>query len=112
MMLSSVISRVSAAGFTPASASTAVTLPGRSASSRFRAEMFTAMLMSMPRVRHAAAWRSPLSSTKSVRGRMRPVLSASGMNSSGSSSPWRGWCHRTSASAPITSPVPTDIFGW
>ena len=49
--------------------------------------------------------RSASSSTRSVSGRISPVCSASGMNSSGQSRPRSGCCQRTSASTLRTRPV-------
>ena len=58
------------------------------------------------------AARSAAFSTQSVSGLIRPVCSASGMNSSGGISPSSGCCQRTSASTPTTVPVRASILGW
>ena len=50
---------------------------------------------------HRAAWRHASCSTARPSGTIRPVSSASGMNSSGGSRPPVGSCQRTSASTPV-----------
>ena len=64
-----------------------------------------------PRARRRSGAGRPRSTCR-VSGRIRPVCSASGMNSSGGTMPCSGWCQRTSASAPTTAPVGGSTFGW
>ena len=45
-------------------------------------------------------------------GSIRPLSSAIGMNSAGSSRPRSGWRQRTSASRPVISPVAGVTTGW
>ncbi len=58
------------------------------------------------------AWAQAVRSTHSPIGTMRPVSSASGMNSVGEMMPRSGWRQRTSASTPTIWPLGTSIWGW
>ncbi len=44
--------------------------------------------------------------------RIRPLCSASGMNTAGLTSPRCGWCQRSSASTPVIWPLGACTFGW
>ena len=56
----------------------------------------------------AQAWRR----TQRPIGTIRPLLSASGMNTSGEISPLTGWCQRRSASTPAMALVARLMIGW
>ena len=63
------------------------------------------LIVSGRSARHAApgcalAWRQPSRSTQRPIGTIRPISSASGMNSSGPTRPRSGWRQRSSASTP------------
>ena len=74
--------------------------------------MLTAISTGVPASRHATHWRTAVSITSRVSGLIRPVCSASGMNSSGRTSPQSGWFQRSSASTPVTWPLLGTACGW
>ena len=104
MIVLSVTSTVSRVAGTPCRAAPPPTNPGRSRSLSRRAETLKAIEMSWPRScqprRVATACRCPSGES----GLIRPLFSASGMNTSGLTTPWRGCSHRLSASTDRTSP--------
>ena len=61
---------------------------------------------------HSAPWRSASPSTQRPMPVIAPVSSASGMNSTGGTSPRSGWFHRTSASKPVVRPSVSRTVGW
>ena len=61
---------------------------------------------------HRRASAHALRSTHRPRGTIVPISSASGMNSSGRSSPRSGCCHRTRASMPAMRCVARETTGW
>jgi hypothetical protein len=67
---------------------------------------------STPRVRQEAAWRTACDSTQSPMAMMKPLSSATGMNSDGDTSPSTGSPQRISASAPVAAPVCRSSCGW
>ncbi len=62
--------------------------------------------------RQAASWRVAVPSTQRSRSQTSRLASATGMNSSGGTSPRPGRFQRTSASYPAISADPTSITGW
>jgi len=91
-------------GEVPVSARAAHTLPSSPDTMNCRGEMFTAIRGTFrPAASQAASWRSAPRSTQVPSGTIRPVSSASEMNSpGGTSAPSRR--QRTSASMPSTAP--------
>lgn len=57
-------------------------------------------------------WRHACSRIHTPMPLMRPLSSATGMNSSGGTRPLSGCCQRTRASTPFISPVVSDTMGW
>src|SRR5215218_4151765 len=110
MTPSSVISRVSAPGGTPARAIRSATRSTRAGSIRLRTDRFTARPRDRPCRRHRRAWSRADSRTNWPRGWMRAVDSAMGMNSSGGTWPCTGWSQRTRASAPTTRPPTSSTW--
>lgn len=62
--------------------------------------------------RHSAACRQAVSSTHWPIATIRPVSSATGMNSAGDSGPSSGLVQRNSASAPTVRPLRASTTGW
>jgi len=74
--------------------------------------MFTATGIERPASAHFRAWLSARRSTSVVSAWIIAVFSASGMNSSGCSSPSVGCRQRTRASTLLSVSVPVLILGW
>ncbi len=110
--LDSVISSVTAEAGTSTAAIARATSPTNDGSRRLRGEMLTATPSARPDRRHPAQASRDCRRTARVSGVMRPLCSATGTNSSGATRPRSGWCHRTSASAPVTCPSRRRTFGW
>ena len=62
--------------------------------------------------RETAASAHAVCNTQSPSSLIKPVSSASGMNSAGETMPRSGWRQRSSASTPTTRPVRNDTCGW
>ena len=61
---------------------------------------------------HSAAWRQASSTTHAPIGTIRPVCSAIGMKTGGTTMPRSGWYQRISASAPTILPLFMSTCGW
>jgi hypothetical protein len=67
---------------------------------------------SSPSRSHSAVCSQAARSANSPSGRIRPVVSATGMKSPGMTSPRVGDCQRTSASTPTVIELSSEISGW
>ena len=112
MIVLSVISRHSSSPGTPAAPSCVATEAGNAGSSRQRVLTFTETGSVCPSSSRSRANASDWSRTTVVMRWMSVVLSASAMNSAGSSRPRVGCCQRTSASTPTSSPESAATLGW
>ncbi len=82
-------------------------------SKNWRAERFTAMQIGgKPERCHATFCAHARRSTHRPIGTIKPVSSASGMNSTGGTTPKIGLSQRSSASAPAILPVRRSSFTW
>ena len=109
----SVSSSSSSSGARPVSATIVETERNRPGACTWRAERLTAILGAKTPARcHSPTCRHAVRSTHSPIGTMRPFCSATGMNSSGSTSPRSGCCQRISASMPAMRPSFARICGW
>ncbi len=89
----------------PVSLMIAATNCGKSLSTNCWPETLTAMRATgSPSSTHSLAWRQAVRSTHSPIGRIRPVSSATGMNSAGGTTPNSSLVQRSSASMPETPP--------
>ncbi|KAG0738987.1 hypothetical protein G6F24_017472 [Rhizopus arrhizus] len=109
----SVISKVSRAGSIRCRCSTSRTLSSSAGEANCSGDRFTAIDHSLcPASCHARSCAHARSSTQSPIGRIRPLRSARGMNTSGASRPSSGWCQRSSASAPVAGAPAAGNLGW
>jgi hypothetical protein len=109
----SVISRPSSRGCSRLALSACATSPTRSGWWNCRAERFTATGgTARPWSSQARCCRHTARSVHSPSGSISAVSSASGMNCAGDTRPCCGWHQRTSAFAPITSPLCRLTCGW
>src|SRR6266545_3165924 len=104
--------QLQAAGATFQRSSSRATRSGSCASNRSRVERLTETGRNRSASCQARDCRSASLMTQRPSARIKPVFSASGMNSSGGTIPRCGCTHRTSASVPITLPVRNGTFGW
>jgi hypothetical protein len=74
--------------------------------------MLSDIWMSCPADRHSVACRLALAMSHSLRGRIRPVRSASGMNSSGAIAPRSASFQRARASTAAIRPDASSTIGW
>ena len=111
----SVSSTTRQAGSRPIAASVVNTSVTTSGCRIWRADTLT-LISSVPRSGYCApqsrACVIAVVMTQRPRSRIRPLSSATRMNSSGPTGPWTGWSHRASASKPVSDPVRSEKIGW
>ena len=93
----SVISTTMRAGSAPARSRCESTRNTRSGCHSWRGDRLNPVSRWMPSDSQIASWRATSATTQSPMASMRPISSASGMNSPGAIRPPRGSCHRSSA---------------
>ena len=115
MIALSVSSRMRSHGRMPAAWTASRTSSTSPSDASWRAETFTDTRSGVPTAHAAwktAAWRQASKSRSRPSGTMRPVSSASGMNSAGETGPRSGCVQRASDSYARISPLRRSTTGW